>query len=479
LQSAWDFNVADFEGNWLSLGPGRLISEVSVFSLREKTLMATSSIQDLARVTDQRLKRHGVVSPGKRLLARLFEVVFFTTLKSEEGRPLQLRIVLVDPNDPDPERPLRPRPGRWRITKLRDHLPLTVPTLTKLSKAADPWNSSLAVHYNQSGEFFVWGLVDQTIHFNRMLVREAEGGYAPPGLFQVLASGPADLSVYRGFSFIARLAQDTLLKSQTDIFWSGPISDGIDEGIQRYLFSIERIVGKNHADEWIGAFADKWIATLCRILISIQRYRHGGALLITRGRSQLDVKYGISYRRLPIALTNLGIARIKASLADEELDKYLDDPNVYEVPALAHLDQAIAESDADDYEDEITGCVRFISSLSCVDGLIFATPDLAIRGFGVEIRTKKEPAEVFLASRPRATGKSLRRIDPHHYGTRHRSMMRYCFANPKSIGFVISQDGEIRVMTKVKKSLVMWENLKVLSFFEEDFKKTTPNGQSH
>jgi hypothetical protein len=182
---------------------------------------------------------------------------------------------------------------------------------------------------------------------------------------------------------------------------------------------------------------------------------------------------------LPIALTNLGIARIKASLADEELDKYLDDPNVYEVPALAHLDQAIAESDADDYEDEITGCVRFISSLSCVDGLIFATPDLAIRGFGVEIRTKKEPTEVFLASRPRATGKSLRRIDPHHYGTRHRSMMRYCFANPKSIGFVISQDGEIRVMTKVKKSLVMWENLKVLSFFEEDFKKTTPDGQSH
>jgi hypothetical protein len=45
-------------------------------------------------------------------------------------------------------------------------------------------------------------------------------------------------------------------------------------------------------------------------------------------------------------------------------------------------------------------------------------------------------------------------------------MMRYCFANPKSVGFVISQDGEIRAMTRVGGRLIMWENLKVLSYLE-------------
>jgi hypothetical protein len=143
------------------------------------------------------------------------------------------------------------------------------------------------------------------------------------------------------------------------------------------------------------------------------------------------------------------------------------------IPAGLYLDEAVSDNDEQDYRDEITGCVRFISSLSCVDGLVLATPDLAIRGFGVEIRPKKEVDAAYLSSSPKAQEKSLKKIDPNHYGTRHRSMMRYCFAHPKSVGFVISQDGEIRVMTRVKDRLVMWENLQVLGFIES-FKKPKP-----
>jgi len=44
--------------------------------------------------------------------------------------------------------------------------------------------------------------------------------------------------------------------------------------------------------------------------------------------------------------------------------------------------------------------------------------------------------------------------------------MRYCFAHPGSLGFVISQDGDIRAITRVGKNLVMWENLKVLDFIK-------------
>jgi hypothetical protein len=58
----------------------------------------------------------------------------------------------------------------------------------------------------------------------------------------------------------------------------------------------------------------------------------------------------------------------------------------------------VKEREAEDCRDEITGCVRFIASLSCVDGLVLATPDLTIRGFGVEIRTKKEVEAAYLAA---------------------------------------------------------------------------------
>jgi len=50
-------------------------------------------------------------------------------------------------------------------------------------------------------------------------------------------------------------------------------------------------------------------------------------------------------------------------------------------------------------------------------------------------------------------------------------MMRYCFAHPGTLGFVISRDGEIRAMTRVQGRLVMWENLAVLSVSNPIFKK--------
>jgi hypothetical protein len=433
--------------------------------------MPTKSVSDLAKVVDRRLKRDGVTSPGVRALTELLEDVYLTSLKTEEGRPLQVRIVLVDPSnpDPDPPRPGYARPDRWKITKLADQLPLTVPTLIKLSKAADPWSSSLAVYYDSDNKFFVWGLVDQTVHFNTQLVRESDaGGYAPPGIFQVVAAGIADLSVYREFSFVARLQQDRLLKKQNDVFFFGPVMDRLSDGVGEHIESVRQALEKplqKRVKDWSPGIADHWLSTLCRLLISIQRYRHGGAVLITNSRADLNIKYKINYSRLPKALTQLWMCKIIANTATNVIGEHLDrDQDM--LPMWSYLDENVKEREAEDCKDEITGCVRFIASLSCVDGLVLAAPDLAIRGFGVEIRTKKEVEAAYLATSAKARDNTLHRVDPSHYGTRHRSMMRYCFAHPGSLGFVISQDGEIRAITKVGGKLVMWENLQVFSFFE-------------
>jgi hypothetical protein len=285
--------------------------------------LPSNSIADLAKAVHVRLKASGVPSPGLNRLVLLLEVVHFTSLKTEEAKPLQLRIALVDPANPDPDRPPGPRPYRWKITKLANRVPFTVSGLAKLSKAADPWSSSLAVYYNRRGDFFVWGMVDQTVYFNTRLVRESESGYPPPGLFQVVATGTADLTVYREqHSFVARLAQDTLLRKQNDVFWFGPISDRLDEGIQPYLEAVFKRVEKplqGDPGTWPPFLADTWISTLCRILISIQRYRHGGALLMTRSRKDLDIKYGLDYPRLPSALINLGEQTIRNNFALDEV----------------------------------------------------------------------------------------------------------------------------------------------------------------
>jgi hypothetical protein len=278
--------------------------------------MRAKSISDLAQAVDQRLMRDGN-SPGLGALTRLFEVVYFTSLKTEEAKPVQVRIALVDPKSPDPDRPPGPNADRWKIIRLAARLPLTVSNLVKLSKAADPWSSCLAVHYDTSREPFIWGLVDQVVHFNTYLVHEKAHAYAPPGLFQVIAFGAADLSVYKEHEFVARLAQDTLSKRQNDVFWSGPVSDCLDKGIGPYIQTVwSEVVREENTPyvkkwveklrrthQWDSTIADTWIGTICRVLIGIQRYRHGGALLITRSNDDLNVKYGINYPRLRTSLT--------------------------------------------------------------------------------------------------------------------------------------------------------------------------------
>ena len=88
--------------------------------------MRHQSIPDLAEVVDAHLKKVGTSSPGVRALNELLEVVHFTSLKNEEARPLQLRVALVNPDDPDPERPPAPRPYRWEIIRLKRPVPFDV-----------------------------------------------------------------------------------------------------------------------------------------------------------------------------------------------------------------------------------------------------------------------------------------------------------------------------------------------------------------
>jgi hypothetical protein len=40
-------------------------------------------------------------------------------------------------------------------------------------------------------------------------------------------------------------------------------------------------------------------------------------------------------------------------------------------------------------------------------------------------------------------------------------MMRYCSENEQALGFVISQDGDIRAIMKHQNKLMLWENINV------------------
>jgi DNA integrity scanning protein DisA with diadenylate cyclase activity len=134
---------------------------------------------------------------------------------------------------------------------------------------------------------------------------------------------------------------------------------------------------------------------------------------------------------------------------------------IMSILASVDRDRRIYEGEADDCERATTGCIRFIASMSCMDGVILLDDSLRVHGFGVVIQVENDLSAVYLAGDALASPDSLSETSCENYGTRHRSVMRYCKANPGALGFVVSQDGDIRAIACVDSRIVMWEDIRV------------------
>lgn len=86
---------------------------------------------------------------------------------------------------------------------------------------------------------------------------------------------------------------------------------------------------------------------------------------------------------------------------------------------------------------------------------------LRLKAFGVEITVREEPNKVVMAQNSQAT--QVKPLKLTHYGTRHRSMVRYCATHPDSVGFIVSQDGDVRAITHVDDRVVFWDNIRIQS----------------
>jgi hypothetical protein len=175
----------------------------------------------------------------------------------------------------------------------------------------------------------------------------------------------------------------------------------------------------------------------------------------------LLVKHKMTYNRLRTALQRQSDATAQQLIAGGIItDEYME-KDAEEMPVGLYLDEVVAGYDLEEIQNELRGIIWFTSLLTRVDGLVLLNPILEFQGFGVEITESEEPTEIYAAGDAYASDSLLKKVDYQHYGTRHRSMMRYCAKHPGSVGFVISQDGDVGVMTKVGERLVVWENIQL------------------
>jgi len=323
------------------------------------------------------------------------------------------------------------------------------------------------VYYDEDDELFIYGMIDQSIHYQSFLNYEREEKPSHPGIIQVMITGIGILEVMLDYQRLATLNQNSLVKNYLNVFEFGPISEFLRTHGTYSERRLTTILGETPKEglieEYNDLVADYQIQAISRILLRIRNYHHGGAILITKDfESDLSIKYPLKYNRIATAVDHLIYAVDTNDVLREDM-KALKRKGK-DIPVKLYEDSENNEADIEDGYNEMIGAIRFAASLSCVDGLVLLSPQLRVQGFGTVINLEAKEGEVLISKTARINLSNCTPVPANHHGTRHRSMFAYCEKHPDTVGFVVSQDGEIRAIKNVDGNVVVWENIKVHQF---------------
>jgi hypothetical protein len=411
-------------------------------------------------------------APSLAALEDLIETAFLASLRTEESRPIVCTLAWAPrlPAAGDASEPqILGQSPRARIFPFREPLPLTVQHLCQLAPAANPATTAILVHAGEGSArrrgLVLWGLAAYGAP-DESAPAESQGPACRPGLFQLDVAGVASLGVFDNRTQIVDLHHDAIASMFPDVLRTGEVHEAL-EGFADFG-PVPADAGPALSGLMPLLRVEYAVAAVGRILARMQRFRHGGALLLARKSAGLHLKYTLACDSLGEAIDGRIEATDRYTDASYRIDRGSAQSGV--VPLPLFTEQAAARARLDAFEGAVARTIGFIASLTRVDGLVLIGPGLSVRGFGVEITAAADPppGAVVLADRARAAAAleagACRRVDPSQFGTRHRSMMRHCYRDPDALGFVVSQDGEVRAMRRVGEHLVVWENLKLRPF---------------
>ena len=416
-------------------------------------MVTISHPNDLAREVLRAINNRDFIAPPRQTLNKLFQLMYHASISREESEYISFHMVLFNPADPMPDRRVHVVADSWHFFPLAVPEEMSLANISKLALASHPRSSALAIYPNKQGKLIIWGLIDQLNRYEDFIRLENSSAPQRPGLFEARIVGPGHILVTIGYDQVCELKIDMLSLNTIDIFSGGAIPERLSPGVDLLLSSL-RSVEESLLPLWKEtdmAVRQIWMSVIQRLLFRIKGLKHGGAILINDdSRDGLNFKYEIRYDRLKLALSEYVTSRherAKANQAGIKADE----------AALALLSDQCSKA-----EKDVEAAIWFIALLTRIDGLVLLTRDLEVVGFGVEITVAKPPASLKSVIGGSAEKSVRSKLSYTHFGTRHRSMMRYCNANHDSVGFVISQDGDVRAVARVESDLCVWENFRLL-----------------
>lgn len=392
-------------------------------------------------------------APAESMILELCDVLYATSLLKEEGRAVRARIILAPPEAFAPT--AGPPDGIHAIRFTVQH-EFTANEIKRLSPAVGFFHTVLAVWPDRDRGLRIWGILNTGPRWLNLVA----GGRKPLGndlLHPVIhVRDPGWLLFYHGYTLMAEWRGRDFHGPRMDVFQSRLLID-------RFVHLRRRLVGELAKDTLPGALDVEVYAELAhlialqfikRVINLVRTSGHGGTLVILpEGKAGLDVaarwidcKYsaepdaaGLRFRSLlQTILRRVGQLSPEGATVEEAWQAFRNSRD----PELDHLEEAFFE------------LARFFSDLMQVDGALVLDQRLCLIGFGGEIRVDRNVLQVGHAHD--LEGRHITSWNVRGDGTRHRSVYRLCSVEPDVIGFVISQDSQVRMIANVNDAVIFW-----------------------
>lgn len=393
--------------------------------------------------------------PPEHDLQEVAKVLYASSFLKEEGRAVRARVLLAPPSAFTSAQ--GPPEGAHAIRFSIPH-PLTANEIKRLSPAASFFHSVVAIWPDRDRGFRIWGVLNTGPRWQNL----AAGGRKPMSQdvpYPVIhVRDPGWLLFYHGYTLLAEWRGTEFHGPRIDVFQSRLLYERFAELRRNMVAELGTGCLPETLDTDGYAELSRQISLqfVKRIINLVRGSGHGGSMVVLpEGQEGFDAAtrwIDCKYSAEPDA-TDLRFRHLLQSMI-RRVGQLTPEGSTAE--QAWHIFRTSRDPELDRLEEAFYELARFFSDLMQVDGALVLDQRLRVIGFGGEIRVDRNVLQVGQAHDLDGTHISSWNVQGD--GTRHRSVYRLCSVEPSVIGFVISQDSQVRMIANVDESVIFWSH---------------------
>ncbi|MEO8614950.1 MAG: hypothetical protein ABI600_07415, partial [Luteolibacter sp.] len=304
--------------------------------------------------------------------------------------------------------------------------------------------------------FKIWGILNTGPRWLNLVAggRKPMGDDVPHPIIHV--RDPGWMLFYHGYSLMAEWRGREFHGPRMDVFQSRLLSDRFAGHRQRLVEALgaECLPPSLDFESYAELSHLVSLQFVKRIINLVRTSSHGGSLVIVpddqEGMNVAAQWIDCKYSAMP-DVAGLRFGKLLQSIIRRVGQLCPEGSTVEDAWGIF---RNISDPELDRLEEAFFELARLFSDLMQVDGALVLDKRMGLIGFGGEIRVDRNVFQVGHAHD--LEGNHLTSWDVQGDGTRHRSVYRLCSVEPEVIGFVISQDSQVRMIANVDDSVIFW-----------------------